>query len=562
MKKARSTERPAPTPSRPPGRLAASGAAALSGALYFLAFPGVGAWPLAFVALVPLELALRGQSPRRSLWLGWLSGIVMTLAGFHWLYPLLESYGGFPSALCLLLLFVLSLYQGGRMALLSWLHARAGARGWPRALCFGAAFLASELWMPLLFPWYFGATMHAVPAFVQIAELGGPILVGLVLVTTNLAVAECAALALRRQGLSRAVVAVGVVAPLVTFTYGALRISAVDAATAAAPRVRVGIVQPNLELLGRNAGSLALHYERTRELVARGAELVVWSEAAVQNRYSAVDYAERIPREIGRHLGVPTVIGTVLFRQRPGAEEATDPLARYELFNVAVVTDETGALRGRYDKQYLLPFGEYLPLAETFPFLRDLSPHSGRFSPGPMQEALPVGGHRLGALICYEDILPSFVNELVRREQPEMLVNLTNDTWFGDTAEPWIHLALASFRAIEQRKFLVRATNSGVSAIVDPVGRVTLASATYEEQALLGTAGYSKARTVFSYVGQTPLWIGSVWALFAAFLRRPRDGERFTDVFRELWRKRRPRPMAPRGPGSGRPGGPVSAGPS
>src|SRR5690606_15659256 len=100
-------------------------------------------------------------------------------------------------------------------------------------------------------------------------------------------------------------------------------------------------------------------------------------------------------------------------------------------------------------------FGEYLPFGDTFPVLYEWSPNSGAFSPGTSFEPLRYGDHRLATMICYEDIIPSFVNKLVDAGEPDLLVNMTNDAWFGDTAEPWQHLALAKFRSVEHHMFLV-----------------------------------------------------------------------------------------------------------
>ncbi len=151
----------------------------------------------------------------------------------------------------------------------------------------------------------------------------------------------------------------------------------------------------------------------------------------------------------------------------------------YILFNSAIAgggSSTEGEIEGRYDKEYLLTFGEYLPFGETFTILYKWSPNSGHFSPGKSLDplVLDVHGekHLVTALICYEDILPRFTNDAVRHGDPDLLVNITNDAWFGDTAEPWEHLALAQLRAVEHRRYFVRGTNSGVSAVIDPVGRV------------------------------------------------------------------------------------------
>ncbi|MCC6525592.1 MAG: apolipoprotein N-acyltransferase [Polyangiaceae bacterium] len=533
----------------PAARLRAAPAyalAALSAALYFLAFPGVGLWPLALVAHVPLLVAVRDQPVRRAFALGWVSGIVGTLAGFYWLYEMLRTYSGFGWPLCLLFMFLLACYQGGRMGFATWLYARGAVRGWPHAPVFAAAFVASELVYPLLFPWYFGATLHAVPLLIQLAELGGPIAVSLALVAPNLALAELVVARRARRRPGRGVLVAGLAAPVVALGYGALRLAAVERDMEAADKVRIGIVQPNLPLTRRVPRVAERHIAHTLELKAAGAELVLWSEGAVQNHYGEGDYRERVPRELTQGLGVPTIVGTVVSRPRPDADPE-DPRRRLQAFNTALVTDATGAVEGRYDKQFLLMFGEYLPLGETFPFLYDISPNSGRFSPGTSLAPLPLGAHRLSAMICYEDILPSFVNELVRVGDPDLFVNLTNDTWFGDTAEPWVHLALAKFRSVEHRRYLVRAANSGVSAIVEPTGRLALASDTYREETLLGTAGYMRATTPFAVLGQAPWWLVTAASVFCAVWRRPRRGESWRDV---AWpfRRKKPRSAAPAEP--------------
>ncbi|MGA7124259.1 MAG: apolipoprotein N-acyltransferase, partial [Polyangiaceae bacterium] len=188
--------------------LAYSGAI-LSGLLYFLAFGGIDVWPLTWVAWVPLIVALHRQSTRRAMLLGWLAGLTMNVTGFFWLQSFLRTFSGFPAALCFVFVLIVCGYQGGRMALLGWLYGRASARGWPAPIVFAAAFVASELVYPLLFPWYYAATVHQVPALTQVADIGGPILVGLVLVAANLAIAELLLARAERRAPARATLAVG-----------------------------------------------------------------------------------------------------------------------------------------------------------------------------------------------------------------------------------------------------------------------------------------------------------------------------------------------------------------
>lgn len=525
------------------GRLAEVGAL-LSGIVYFVAFAGFDQWWLTFVALVPLWISLQGQNTKRATWLGFLCGLAMNLGGFYWLLNMLKTFSGFPTALCLVFVVIICAYQGGRLALMGWLYGRAANRGWPAPLVFAGAFAASELVFPLLFPWYYAATVHQVPVLVQIAELGGPILVSIVLVAVNLAVAEPLRAKLAetrgirptgtsayrgasggeeivRLPLDRHVIGAGVIALGLTILFGAVRIPMVTSTMEKAPPVKVGFVQGNMGLMAKRekpGEGLRRHIAHTDSLRMKGADFVVWSE-------SSVTFA--VPEELGtkgnfykdrfaQRLQVPTIFGAVLFRVEPDRER---------WFNTAIATDSKGDFTGRYDKQYLLAFGEYLPFGDTFPILYKWSPHSGRFSKGtsiePVTLKLKNGEeHKVSVLICYEDILPAFTNVAVSHAKPEMLVNITNDAWFGDTTEPWQHLALAKFRAIEHRRYLVRSTNSGVSAIIDPIGRAVVTTKTFVDDARVETARWLTASTVYEFVGDGPWWLATFAIVVASFRRR------------------------------------------
>ena len=489
--------------------------AVLTGLLYFVAFPGVDLWPLSFVTLVPLLIALRGRTPKAAAWLAWVSGFTMTMSGFYWLLPMLQTFSGFGTPLCLLFMAILCAYQSGRLALLGWLYGRAEQRGWPPGLVFTAAFVASELVFPLLFPWYFAATVHQVPVLLQTAELGGPILVALVLIAVNWAVAELVVARLERRRPRLRLIAALSAAPGVALVYGAVRIAQVDATVADAPKARVGIVQANMSLFGKRRDKLEglrRHLRLTRELKREGPlDLVVWSETSVMSAVHEELVDQQYRRAFTRALGTPTIFGAVLKRPVEDARQ-------YALFNTALISDTDGHIRGRYDKQYLLAFGEYLPLGDAFPILYEWSPNSGRFSPGKSLEPLPFGDKQVAVFICYEDIIPSFVNAIVRHGDPALLVNLTNDAWFGDTTEPWIHLALSKFRAIEHRRYFVRSTNSGVSAFIDPVGRVVEHTETFREQAIDAKIAYLTPTTPYALWGDAPWWLLTTAAFAMAFV--------------------------------------------
>src|SRR5262252_11242243 len=202
-----------PVDAPPLGRRATYALAVGTGVLYFLGFAGTDIWPCALVALAPMAVACEGQTPRRCLEVGAIAGFTMNMLGFYWLYGMLKVFSGFPGPICLLFMSLLCAYQGGRIALFGWLYGRARVREWPAWTVFLLAFAASELLYPLLFPWYFATSVHQVPALTQLAELGGPYIVGLVLAAPSLAIVEAVLAYRARRAMDRRIVVGGLAVP-------------------------------------------------------------------------------------------------------------------------------------------------------------------------------------------------------------------------------------------------------------------------------------------------------------------------------------------------------------
>ena len=498
---------------------AAAAAAVLSGFVYFLAFPGLDLWPFAFVALVPLRLALVGQSPRRALLLGWLQGFTLSVFGFYWIVGLLERFSGFSFATCLFFALVVNAFQGGRMGLFAWLFVRAEERGWPGGVVWLFSLAAAELAYPVLFWWSFGASLHPVPALTQVADLGGVIGVCLLAVGTNWALGEAALAWWQGRPVPWRALAPYLLAPVAASVYGALRIPQIDARSAAAPHSEIGLVQPNLGLMTKrkDAGeSLRRHLWGTARLLEQSKpELVLWSETVMTRSLQLPEAGTVGQRGIIAKVDVPLLYGALLRVDVPDAR-------RHASYNSALIADADGVVRGRYDKQDLVAFSEKMPFGREFPWLYTISPNSGKFEPSDHPDAVPFGEHRIAVTICNDDVKSGATRHLMRDPNTDLITNLTNDAWFGDTTEPWIHLALSKFRAIEHRRWFVRATNSGVSAFVDPVGRVVAKTETFHEATLSGKIAWLRGRTVYDVFGDAPYWLGAAFVTIAAFWRRPR----------------------------------------
>ena len=189
-------------------------------------------------------------------------------------------------------------------------------------------------------------------------------------------------------------------------------------------------------------------------------------------------------------------------------------------YNAALLTDPDGEVLGSYKKVHLLPFGEYLPLEKEFPFLRGMFPAAGNLSPGQSLEVMKVGKVRFGPLICYEGMLPSLVRDVVDKGV-DFLVNITNDSWFGKTAEPYQHLQLAALRAVEHHTYMVRVTSTGISAVVDPLGHIEHMTSLEDPEAFGATIRLMRVHTLYQDVGDVVPWTSLAITLLLWFLPLP-----------------------------------------
>lgn len=495
----------------------------LGGVILPISFCGFDQWYLTWCAFVPLLLAIDGATRRQAAFRGFVYGVIANLIGYYWIPYTIYEFGGFPPTLAWAFGLVLCSYQGVQYLLLAYLTVRLQERKYSLLWVFPAIMVGLETIYPLLFPIFMGNTQHVVPILIQACDLLGPLLITAVILLFNVSlyIGIKAAMQRQRPWPWRAMAA-GPAGLALLLIYGAVRMPMVESDIEAGTPLQVGIVQPSMGILEKWRDveeGLRRHEEASLDLERRGAELIIWSEAAYTAGY-ILPNEPNLRRRFVPELTTP-LLGSALTLH---VEE--DETGRHRIrHNSAIMLDAEGNVLDTYDKTYLLAFGEYLPFGDVFPELYEYSPNTGRLNPGTRIDALPFDfeGERwnIGALICYEDIIPGFTRALVRHASPDLLVNMTNDAWFGDTNEPWIHLNLAIFRAIEHRRYLVRATNTGVSAIVDPLGRVVEHTEVFETDTLLSTVRLLRgSSTLYAAVGDILGYIALGLLIFGLYRTR------------------------------------------
>ncbi|HEY3358223.1 MAG TPA: apolipoprotein N-acyltransferase [Polyangia bacterium] len=525
-----------------PGRARAGlirlGLVLLSAALMVLANPKPQLWPLALVALVPALFALRERTGFAAFGWGWLLGLLCNIAGQSWATTVLMRFGKLTFVSAALVLVAVSAYQGLVFALWAWATQTLTTRTrLPLLFSAAAAMVAAELAIPFLMPWTLALLVTPCWPAIQVAELCGSWAVTFLLVLFNAAVFVILDARLAGRALPRRVLAAAGGLIVLALGFGLIRGAQVTRATARAPKLRVGLVQPNFGITTRGVRSAqwpqmvdVLRRESTLA-EAKGAQLVIWPESAWPlpvDRSLGADYPAGHPWQLRRGLTVPLLAGVLT------ADFSSE---QQPMHNSAWLLGQDGRGLGRYDKNFLMPFGEYVPLAARYPdwraSVRARMTEADELMRGREPAVLTVGPARLGPMICYEDILAGYVWR-VARLQPNLLVTLSNVAWFGDSAEPYQQLLLAQLRAVEHRREFLRATNTGVSAHVDALGRVRARTVVTDppptrfgvapELLVADAALLDTGRTLYGRIGDLFAWLCAAVVLLGlalALLGRP-----------------------------------------
>lgn len=497
-------------------------AALLSGVLLTAAFPRMGVGPVAWVALVPLLWALQGLPAASAFRLGLLAGGAHYLSLIYWIAYTMRTYGHLPWFLCgaVLMLFCtyLALFTGVFAAAMTRFNHR------PLALLLAAPILWTGLeylrsFLLTGFPWgLVGYTQANWLPVIQLADLVGVYGVSFLVVFVNAAGTVALSAFLSGNGRRRSTPALGAgvliaaaVALAGAWGYGQWRIQALDDRIRQAPAVKVAVVQGNIPQAEKwepsfQTGTIEKYARLSLGVRDGRPDLVVWPETAAPFYFGRDAVLSQMVSDAVRRTEATFLIGSPSY-----AVKTAGPV----FYNSAYLLGPDGGVQGKYDKAHLVPFGEYVPLRRWLPFLGKMVAQVGDFEAGQKGLTLAWAPHRLGIQICYEIIFPG-LSRAMALNGADLLVNLTNDAWYGRSSAPFQHFMITVFRAVENRRTLVRAANTGISGFVDPVGRVHSATSLFEDAAVTRSIPILKDRSVYTRWGD--LFAGVCLAVSAALM--------------------------------------------
>ncbi|MFZ3104782.1 MAG: apolipoprotein N-acyltransferase [Smithella sp.] len=454
--------------------------AALSGLLIFLSFPKYGFGFVAWIALLPLFFALRkANTVAQGLLLGFITGVTGYIGIIYWIAFVIVNYGYLPLYVGIILMLLLACYLSAYISLFAGciIYFREKIPLYWTApvlwvcLEYGKSFILTG------FPWEnLGYSQYLNTYFIQIADVTGVLGLSFLIVLTNATIFEV----ISKRSAKEYVLA-GIVSLVLAgvYGYGIYRLDQVNKTVRQSQGMEVSLIQGNIDQSikwNENYQRETLNiYEQLSLKNSPGKEsLIVWPETAVPFKFQDINSLHDQIINLSLKSKSWLLFGSVSY-------SAQDD----NFFNSAYLLSPAGEIAGKYDKVHLVPYGEYVPLRDVFPFIKKLTAGMGDFGTGVGYYPLSMGDKKIGVLICYEGILP-FAARMYKKESADLLVNITNDAWFGSTSAPFQHFSMAVFRAVETRLYLVRAANTGISGIIDPGGRIIAKTDIFRKDALKG----------------------------------------------------------------------------
>jgi apolipoprotein N-acyltransferase len=476
-----------------------------------LAFPKFDHGLLAWVALVPLFYVIEGESMRRVFWWAYLQGFASYVVQLYWIPIPLHDFADVRMEFAIFPMLLLAGIVAINTAVAIWAGEFAARRmRIPIVVTMPVAWTAVELirtYFPIGFPWnLLGYTAYHNLELIQFAEFTGVYGVSALIVFFN---AVVYVVIFRRGGSRLQAISLSALTALmiVLVAFGAWRIRDLKNAPSTGS-FKVAMVQGNIpqslkwdpKFLPQSYG---VYQDETADAARRGADLIVWPEAAAaflfqtDDRYPAMLTSDAAYRTalltLAKNMGKPILFGA------PALAVQNDRVAGF--YNRADLVSDQGEVLAHYDKIELVPFGEYVPARALLGFfVNRVVEGMGDMIPGKEQTLFEVKGAKLGILICYESIFPDFTRREVN-EGADILVNITNDAWYGESSAPYQVLAMAVMRSIETKVPMVRAANTGFSALIEPSGQITNRTPLFKRGTTIVNVSWRPVRTLYTMVG-------------------------------------------------------------
>jgi apolipoprotein N-acyltransferase len=479
----------------------------LSGAFLILSFPNFDLEFLAWFAFVPLFYAIHGKTRLQAFTLGFLTGLISYLGILYWIIVAVHTYGNIPLILSgfilLLLVGYLSLFTGMFAFLTRVVPLYSGIQ---TILFFPILWSALEYLRSFLltgFPWAnLAYSQYLNLPFIQMADITGPYGLSFVILLVNATLFW-----ILRQWVNKTFPVREVVLTLLillsSMIYGYVRMRVIDQQTLHQPSLSVGLTQGNIDQSIKwdesfQKETLKIYERLSLKVAEQHPDLIIWPETATPFFFQqAVEFQPML-------LDIPNKTKAFLLFGSPSFKVERGKVNHY---NSAYLASPSKEIIGRYDKIHLVPYGEYVPLGEIFP-LGSLGEGIGNFKSGKViyNFSLPQG--KFGVLICFEIIFPDLCRRFVK-SGADFLVTITNDAWFGRTSAPYQHFTIAVFRAVENRVFVARAANTGITGFIDPRGKIIKRGEIFTEEAMNGTIRLSKKKTFYTLYGDVFAWVCS-----------------------------------------------------
>jgi len=479
----------------------------LSGVLLIFSFPNFDLEFLAWFAFVPVLYAIHGKTPLHAFTLGFLTGLISYLGILYWIIVAIHTYGNIPLLLSgfilLLLVGYLSLFTGTFGFLTRVVPLSSGIQ---TILFLPILWTALEYLRSFLltgFPWAnLGYSQYLNLPFIQMADITGPYGLSFVILLVNTTLFWILHQWINKTFPAREVV-VTLLVLLSSMIYGYVKMGVIDQQMLHQPSLKVGVTQGNIDQSIKwdesfQKETLKIYERLSLQVAEQHPDLIIWPETATPFFFQqAIEFQPMV-------LDIPNKTKTFLLFGSPSFKIERGKVNHY---NSAYLASPSKEIIGRYDKIHLVPYGEYVPLGEILP-LGSLGEGIGNFKSGKViyNFSLPQG--KFGVLICFEIIFPDLCRRFVK-SGADFLVTITNDAWFGTTSAPHQHFSIAVFRAVENRVFIARAANTGITGFIDPTGKIIKKGEIFTEEAMSETIRLSKKKTFYTLYGDVFAWVCS-----------------------------------------------------